>query len=189
MAMLSFTQAQEPTPTLSQDPLTGEQLAVYRTFLRFYANGRNKTLQVADVTERLDSSEVKQDSDCAESFGRVEFESPKQNNPTVHTLAPSLAVAGRIALVDSVKQAETVKLNDPSQTIREGKPVDRAVSDAFASGFLTLSEIAFDRDHRKAVMSYRFVCGRLCGNGAVVMLRRVGRKWKVTKPTCGESIS
>jgi hypothetical protein len=90
---------------------------------------------------------------------------------------------------DPAKQSKTVRQNDPSKTMREGKSVDHAVKDAFASGLLTLSEIAFNKDHSKAVMSYSFFCGRLCGNGAVVMLKRVGRKWKVTKQSCGEWVS
>jgi hypothetical protein len=146
-------------------------------------------LYVADTTEWLDLSELKQDADCSRSFGHLEFDEPKQSDPTVYRLDPSLAVAGRIALVDSAYQSEKVRKNDPSKTMREGKPVDRAVSDAVASGLLTLSEIAFDKEHNKAVMSFGFFCGKLCGNGAVVMLKRVGRNWKVAKRSCGAWVS
>jgi len=189
LTTLSFAQSEEVKPKLSKNPLTSEQVAVYQTFLGFITNGSNKMIHVADTTEWLDISDVKQDTDCTQSFGRMEFDDPKQSDPTVHTLASNLAVAGHIALVDPARQTEKVKQNDPSKTMREGKSVDRAVTDAFASGLFTLSEIVFDKDHRKAVMSYSFFCGKLCGNGAVVMLKRVGGKWKITKQSCGEWVS
>jgi hypothetical protein len=189
LTALSFAQSEDIKPKLSKNPLTAEQLAVYQTFLRFYTNDSDNVLYVADTTEWLDISDVKHDADCSQSFGQMEFDSPKQTDPTIHTLDHNLAVDGHIALVDSAGQSEKVKQNDPSKTMREGKSVDRAVNDAFASGLLTLSEIVFDKDHGKAVMSYSFFCGKLCGNGAVVLLKRVGRKWRVTKQSCGEWVS
>lgn len=189
LAALSFAQSEDINPKLSKNPLTAEQVAVYQTFLRSYANGSDNVLHVADTTEWLDISNVKLDADCSQSFGQMEFDNPKQTDPIVHMLDPNLAVVGHIALVDSAGQAEKVKQNDPSKTMSEGKSVDRAVNDAFASGLLTLSEIVFDKNHSKAVMSYSFFCGKLCGNGAVVLLKRVGRKWRVTKQSCGEWVS
>lgn len=184
-----FAQSVDREAVLSKAPLTTEQVAVYQAFLRFYAKGGDTVLHVADTTDWLDWSELKQDADCSRSFGHLKFDEPKQSGPTVHRLDPSLVVAGRIELVDSAHQSEKVRENDPSKTMREGKGVDRAVSDAFASGLLSLSEIAFDKEHNKALMSFSFFCGKLCGNGAVVMLKRVGRNWKVTKRSCGESVS
>jgi|SRR5262244_2523524 len=186
---VGFAQSEDVKPTLSKSPLTEEQVAVYRAFLQFYEHGADKQLNVADTTEWLDVSELRQDSDCLKSFGQIDFESPEQAGPTVHTLAPTLAVAGRIVLVDPAHQKEKVRQNDPGKTMREGKSVDRAVNEAFASGLLTLSEIAFDKEHRRAVMSFSFFCGRLCGNGGTVMFKRVGHKWKLVKQSCGEWVS
>jgi hypothetical protein len=175
--------------TLSNRPLTAERIAVYQAFLRFYTNGSDKVLHVADTTESLATSDIKQDADCQRSFGQFEFENSNQDSLAVHTLDSGLAVPGRIALVDSARQSQAVKQNDPSKTMQEGKSVDRAVTEAFASGLLSLSEIAFDKSHRKALMSYTFSCGKLCGNTATVMLKHVGRNWKVTKQSCGEGVS
>jgi hypothetical protein len=183
-----LAQSEDRKPTLSKDPLTAERIAVYQGFLRFYAKGGDTVLYVADTTDWLDLADLKQDEECSRSFGHLEFDEPKQSNPVVHRLDSSLVGAGRIALVDSAHQSEKVKENDPSKTIREGKSVDRAVSDAVASGLLSLTEIAFDKHHSRAVMGFSFYCGRLCGNGAVVVLKRVGRKWKV-KESCAESVS
>lgn len=189
LTTFSLTQSDDVKPTLSKNPLTDEQVAVYRAFLQFYEHGTDKQLNVADTTEWLDMSELRQDSDCLESFGQIDFENVQQGRPTVHALAPNLAVAGRIVLVDPARQKETVKQNDPGKTMHEGKPVDRAVSEAFTSGLLTLSEVVFDKDHRRAVMSFSFFCGKLCGNGGIVMLKRVGHKWKITKQSCREWVS
>ena len=186
---LSFAQSEIAKPRVSKEPLTAEQVAVYQTFLRFFTNGDDKVLHVANMTEELNVSEMSKDADCSQSFGPVKFETPNPTQATVHMLVSNLTVPGHIAFVDPAQQSEKIRQNDPSKTMREGKPVDHAVKDAFASGLLTLSEIAFNRDHSRAVLSYSFFCGRLCGNGAVVMLKRVGRKWKVTKQSCGEWIS
>ena len=189
LTMVSFAQSEEVKPTLSKNPLTAEQIAVYRAFLQFYEHGTDKELNVANTTDWLDVSELRQDSDCSESFGRVEYENAQPGGPSVHTLTPNLAVAGRIVLVDPARQTEKVKQNDPSKTVHEGRSVDHAVSTAFASGLLTLSEIVFDKDHHRAVMSFSFFCGKLCGNGGIVMFKRVGQKWKITKQSCREWIS
>lgn len=189
LAKEAVAQSEDRKPALSKDELTAEQVAVYRAFLRFYAKGSDRVLYVADTTDWLGASDIKEDADCSRSFGQIEFDEPKRSGPTIHRLNSSLAIAGRIALVDSVSQSEKVRQNDPSKTMREGKPVDRAVSDAFTSALLTLSEIIFDKNHRKAVMSFSFSCGKLCGNTAIVMLRQVDGHWKVTEQTCGEGVS
>jgi hypothetical protein len=92
-------------------------------------------------------------------------------------------------LVDAEQQNAQIRKNDPSRTMAGGKPVKDAVSAAFASGLLELSEIAFDKEHHYAVMSFRFVCGGLCGHGATLVLEKVEDKWKPTKRSCHEWIS
>jgi len=72
------------------------------------------------------------------------------------------------------------KALDDHQKITD-EQLDQSVKSAFDTGLFTLSEIAFDRDHRRAVLSYSFVCGRLCGNGNTLVLRKVGHNWKVLK--------
>ena len=185
----ALAQSEDRKPTLGKDRLTAEQVAVYRAFLRFYAKGSDRVLYVANSTDWLDVSDVKEDADCSRSFGQIEFDDSKGSGPTTHRLDSSLAIARHIALVDSASQSEKIRQNDPSKTMREGKPVDRAVSDAFASALLTLSEIVFDKNHHKAVMSFSFSCGKLCANTAIVMLKQVGRHWKITEQSCGEGVS
>jgi hypothetical protein len=75
----------------------------------------------------------------------------------VHKLYPQMTLLENVVFVDPKKQLAVIKENDPSHTIRQGKPVDEAVENAFGSGLLTLSEIAFDKTHQYAVMSFSFV--------------------------------
>jgi hypothetical protein len=75
----------------------------------------------------------------------------------VHKLYPQMTLLENVGFVDPKKQLAAIKENDPSHTIRQGKPVDEAVENAFGSGLLTLSEIAFDKTHQYAVMSFSFV--------------------------------
>jgi hypothetical protein len=92
-------------------------------------------------------------------------------------------------LVDPEQQAAAVKANDPSKTMAEGKAVEEAVNKAYSSGLLTLSEIAFDKKHQVAAMSFSFWCGRLCGHGGIVVFKKTGKHWKMTKKICAEWVS
>ena len=46
-------QDDEPKPVLSQDPLTAEQIAVYRAMLAHYTKGEDVALNIANVTDPL----------------------------------------------------------------------------------------------------------------------------------------
>jgi hypothetical protein len=92
-------------------------------------------------------------------------------------------------LVDPQKQTKTVRSNDPSKTIHKGKPVEDAVENAFSTALFSMSEIAFDREHRFAVVSYRFWCGSLCGNGSTLVFKKVKGEWRNANRHCGGWIS
>ncbi|HLY98468.1 MAG TPA: hypothetical protein VKT33_05315 [Candidatus Angelobacter sp.] len=184
--MISFAtlaQTEEPKPMVSDDPLTSEQIAVYRAFLQGYNNGSGSTLNLANVTDIWGdpSLDVKQGQGCLKG---IHLENIKLAKSTVHR-TDALASANLI-IVDPAKQNEQVRRNDPSTALREGsKTVDDAVKDAFSSGLLTLSEIAFTKDHQWAVMSFSFHCGMLCGHGSVIVLHKNQGVWKITKRNCG----
>lgn len=73
--------------------------------------------------------------------------------------------------------------------MRKGVSVDAAVNNAFKNGLFELSEIAFDKAHRRAIVSYSFVCGSLCGNGGVWLFEKVDGVWKKSENVCGGWIS
>ncbi len=179
-----------PEPKISDEPLTTQQIAVYRAVLRDYLRGSDGALNLADKTEPLDPS----DKAC---FKGIEMEGSKKTVPLIHRLEPSLVVDTKIVLVDSERQQATVKENDPQNLIKKAiddhekvtdEQLDQSVKQAFQSGLFTLSEIAFDQEHRRAVVAYSFVCGMLCGHGNTLVLKKIGQNWRVTK-RCGGWIS
>lgn len=182
---------QETTPTISKKPLSADQIAIYRLFLEKYDQGGERPLHLAKQTEPLDEPTGKEDDEtgalaCLE---RLKIAPEKDAIGIVHVLDPSLAIPGRVVLVDPEQQAAAVKANDPSKTMAEGKTVEEAVNRAYSSGLLTLSEVAFDKKHHVAAMSFSFWCGRLCGHGGIVVFKKTGEHWKMTNKVCAEWVS
>jgi len=168
---------------VSDAPLTSKQLAIYRVVLVNYLKGSGRVLNLANITEPFDEP----DTACVPGLdSRV----AKRSASTVHRIASSFVAGTKITLVDSSRQQATIKESDPQNLMRKAlddhqkitdEQLDQSVKSAFDTGLFTLSEIAFDREHRRAVLSYSFVCGRLCGNGNTLVLRKVGHNWKVLK--------
>jgi hypothetical protein len=168
---------------VSDAPLTSKQLAIYRVVLVNYLKGSGRVLNLANITEPFDEP----DTACVPGLdSRV----AKRSASTVHRIASSFVAGTKITLVDSSRQQATIKESDPQNLMRKAlddhqkitdEQLDQSVKSAFDTGLFTLSEIAFDREHRRAVLSYSFVCGRLCGNGNTLVLRKVRHNWKVLK--------
>jgi hypothetical protein len=102
-----------------------------------------------------------------------------------------------IVLVDPDQQGKKIKENDPQKLLQRsigGKEkvtesqIDDSVKKAYESGLFTLSEIAFDKAHIQAMVSYSFICGSLCGNGETLILKKVGEEW-VVSGRCGQWVS
>lgn len=179
-------------PILSKDALTSDQIAIYRTFLEHYNNGGEKLLHVANRTEALVRAEQDEPDEAPGAdacLKGIKIAWDKQVTGVEHILDASLAVPGRVVLVDPEQHAAVVKANDPSKTMREGKSTEDAVDTAFSSGLLTLSEIAFDKSHHAAVMSFSFWCGRTCGHGAILVFRKKRGHWTISKKPCLEFVS
>src|SRR5579871_2491666 len=165
-AVLSWSlQEAGPQPALSDSQLTTEQIAVYRAFLQRYLEEPDRTLNIANVTDVLDFSqfEMKQGKGCLRGIFLENFQ---QAHTVVHRVGPEVSISSKIAIVDPQKQAIQIKGNDPGTALLKGeKDVDTAVNRAFASGLFTFSEVAFNKSHTWAVMTYSFHCGMLCGHG------------------------
>jgi hypothetical protein len=154
-------------PNVSKEPLTDEQIAIYRAVLRNYMKESYGALNVSNRTEPLQLSRRFVDKDCIKG---IALEIVANSVPVVHKLSRAVAINARITLVDAEQQRRKIKEGD------------------FATGLFTLSEIAFDKPHRYALAYYSFVCGGLCGQGSMLVLQKVGDKWKLSK-TCGAWIS
>lgn len=94
-----------------------------------------------------------------------------------------------VRLVNPNDQNGMIAQYDPDTLIREGRPVKEAVDEAFDNGLFSLSEIVFDTERRNALVSYKFVCGELCGSSNTWLFEKVNGQWKKTDRTCGGWVS
>jgi hypothetical protein len=185
IAAAAALHAQEAKPKVSDKPLTAEQLAVYRVILHGWTDDGKSTVNLGIETGPL-STGASDAGECAKGLN-LEPDSPALVHRFRATDLPQLG-SDKIGLVDPEKQTEEIKENDPERTIGKGRSIDDAVSNAFAHGLVTLSEIRFDKDHKHAMVSYSFFCGGLCGNGGAVVLEKIDGVWK-RKTSCSDWIS
>jgi hypothetical protein len=178
----------EPKPVLSKDPLTAEQIAVYRAVLMRYTGGGDTALNIANVTDPFGAG-----SEFTGGCPKEDAAPP----PAIHRLDPAIALNSKMVLVDPHKQKEMIEKNDPQNLLttstKDHEPVsdkdlDKSVQTAFATGLFRFSEIVFNKQHTRAVLEYGFVCGWLCGHGNTVILKKVRGRWKVRK-TCSSWIA
>ena len=192
ISLTAVTQEQDeiPAPKLSTEPLTSEQIAIYRAVLKNYLKGSDGKLNLANTTEPFDKSI----STCLEG---IEENAIKKASLVVHRIEPLLVQNTNIVLVDPDKQQTTIEKNDPQNLIKRSiddhekvtdDQLDQSVKQAFDTGLFRLSEIVFDKTYHHAVVSYSFVCGGLCGNGTRLILTKFAGGWKVTK-RCGGWVS
>ena len=106
-----------------------------------------------------------------------------------HVLPSAVLPSKGTKLVDSRDQAAIVRQNDLGGTTRARKVTEDTVKEVFASGLFSMSEIVFDKTHHYAIVSYAFLCGSLCGNGAGLVLEKDGNEWKITSRQCGGWVS
>jgi hypothetical protein len=189
--MCAVAQDKTPKPKVSDEPLTAEQMAVYRAVLQEYPKGSDGALNLANRTEPLERSDLEE-----ECIKGIELE-PKNSVGVVHKLDASVAFGPKIVQVDPDRQEQQVEENDPQKLLKSAiddheqvtnKQLDDSAKKAFETGLFSLSEIQFDKQHTRAVVAYSFVCGGLCGNGNTLVLKKVGQKWRVSK-RCGGWVS
>jgi hypothetical protein len=199
-AILSFSlnpiltaQEELPKPVLSNHPLTADEVAIFRAVLKGYLKGSRGVLLLADATTPIEQSPTSVRTCAAEISARLDPDA----RTMIHHIEPSVIAGLKIKLVDPSVQDKEVKQNDPQrvihQAIDEGmqvtnKQLDDSLTKAFASGLFTLSEIVFNPKHVRAVVTYSFYCGSLCGNGNTLTLKKVGKIWRVSKH-CGGWVS
>lgn len=190
LSLRAFTQENAPRPKVSDDPLTTEQIAVYRAVLSDFLKGSDGALNLANIIEPLDQS-------SKACFRGMDAGVIKESASVVHRLEPSLVTDTKIVLVDPDRQQKAIEENDPQKLIKKAvdengkvtdEQVDESVKNAFNTALFTLSEIVFDKQHRRAAVAYSFACGMLCGNGNTLVLKKVGHDWRVTK-RCGGWVS
>lgn len=170
---VSFTQDQ-PKPTVSADPLPVEQLAVYHAVVSQWMGKDKRKVNLANQTDSAGGMNAEESKDCEKG---LDLEPPSS---TVHRIRPqdldSILPAG-LNLIDPDAGSEEIRKNDPENFIRDPNAVDKAVENGFAHGMLSLGEIRFDKGHNHAMVSFSFVCGRLCGHGDTLILMKTAKGW------------
>lgn len=165
--------------------LSTDEIAVYKAVLHQW-NSDGRTLNVANRTFPLDA--VSSGSSC-ECLRNLDLQNLASASHSSHYLTRDVFPERNIRLVDEDVQRTAIQTNDPHNGMAAGKSVEKAVNDAFVSGLFSLSEIAFDRDHREALVSYGFVCGSLCGSGGTWLLEKVDGVWKKADRVCSGWVS
>jgi hypothetical protein len=176
-------------PVKATTPLSEDEAAIYKAVLRHYSKGENAALNVAQNTYPLDPSSPMSGLQGETCLKDIRLDNLSTTAHSFHELKPDVLPGKKMQLVDPEKQGKIVRSNDPSTTIRKGKKVDNAVESAFATALFSMSEIAFDKEHRFAVVSYRFWCGSLCGHGSTLVFEKVNGVWRNANRNCGGWIS
>lgn len=174
---------------ISAASLSADEVAVYGVVLHQWNSVGRISLNISDRTFTLDTaSSTSSDSNC-ECLRDLEVQSLVSASHSIHVLTQAVFPKRNVRLVDADKQLTTIRHNDPHDGMAEGKSVKKTINDAFASGLFSMSEIAFDQNHRQALVSYSFVCGSLCGNGGTWLLEKVNGIWRRTDRVCGGWVS
>ncbi|MGD0791531.1 MAG: hypothetical protein ABR920_07145 [Terriglobales bacterium] len=169
--------------------MSEDEVAIYRAVIQSWVSDDPTSLNVSARTFPLDESSPSSGVSECECLKGIQVESLLSAFHSFHYLTPDALPRRNMRLVDADKQAIIVARNDPGNIIGKGKPLEGAVRNAFATGLFSMSEIAFDREHRHALVSYSFSCGSLCGNGATFVFEKVGGEWKRTDRMCGGWVS
>src|ERR1700722_6671234 len=169
--------------------LSADEVAIYKAVLQHYSSCGTANLQVAVATYPLNPDSPTSGLAAPDCLKGIQLENLSAVSHSFHELPPDVLTGKSMTLVDPKKQAKIVYSNDPSKTIREGMPVENAVKDAFATALFSMSEIAFDKEHHFAVVSYHFWCGSLCGNGSTIVFERANGAWTNAHRNCGGWVS
>jgi hypothetical protein len=178
---ISFTSSK---PTKDSAPLSADEIASYQAILSKHTAKHATPLNVANTTVPFVA-----DTSTSGCLKGITLDDLLAASHSFNQLTEEVVSRINAKLVNPKKHSKIARANDPSRTIREGKPVEDAVRDAFVTGLFSMSEIAFDKEHRYAVVSYSFWCGRLCGQGATVVVERINGVWREANRDCGNWIS
>ncbi|HKF21906.1 MAG TPA: hypothetical protein VKE93_10070 [Candidatus Angelobacter sp.] len=184
--VVSWAMAQDYSqkPELSKEPLTTEQIAIYRAVLAEFVKGRDGTLNLYYKT--YPSAYWVWVPECVKYAEQETV--PK--SMVVHLLDPAVALSPKMVLVDPQRQQPEVKKDDSQNAVRQGNETTQGqngndANEVFRKGLFTFSEIVFDQGHRHALLTYSFSCPGLCGHSKTLVLEKVNGTWKITKECLG----
>jgi hypothetical protein len=175
----ALASAQLDQRQISSSPFTLEQTEVYQAFLADYRRGGSQhEINVAGVTDILQPDDGDY-SGCMKGFAKA---LPAK---VIHRLTEDFGQRNHLRIVDP----KLHKVEDPEDGMQRGQSVESAVKSGFDTGLLTLSEIIFDLNHKRAAFHYSFYCGRLCAHSETVVYEKRRGRWRPSKNSCGYGIS
>jgi hypothetical protein len=169
-------------PRESQQVTRSDEQDIYGMFLDRWTRGSAQIIQIARIAQSPPAEAMAEFATCLNGqtlAGLTGSELPLQLSET------ALARRANVRLVDPKEW----RPRDPGPAMAIGKPTSKAVSEGFAAGLLTLSRMIFDKEHKVAIFSYSFVCGRLCGSGGAVIFDKTTAGWKQRAVHCGGWVS
>lgn len=169
-------------------PLDADEVAIYKAVIQQWNSNVQAALNVSAETFSLDTTFPSETSECG-CWAGFSAENLLKASHSFHILTENDLPKNGVRLVHFREQYATVAQNDPGVAIPNGRSVEDAVDTAFANGLFSMSEVVFDKDHHRALVSYAFNCGVLCGSGSTWILEKVDGQWKKTDRACGGWVS
>jgi len=173
-------------PPARRGKLTSDETAVYRAVLKQWLAGDRDPLNVSVATYPLD---VLSETLTCECLKGIDHRSLLLASNSMHSLTSDILPRENVRLVDPDSRKRLAADNDMGNSIASNRSVETAVDEAVRNGLFSLSEIAFDTEHRRAIVSYSFVCGLLCGSGRTLVLEKICDEWKPAEFECGGWVS
>jgi len=188
---LFFTPSRLPTKKAGRStvPLSQDETTIYKAVIGKWTSHAKARLNLSVTTYPLNQSLAEISVSNCGCVQDIYVEESSAAFRSFHRLSQVVLTGNEVTLVDPRAQGAIVRANDPHSTVIKGKSVKEAVATAMDAGLFSLSEIAFDRDHRYAIVSYSFWCGLLCGSGATLVFEKIGPDWKATERECGGWVS
>ncbi len=173
-------EAKSKQPVKNAEELGSDEIAFYRILIGRWSSGER--VKVSSKTFPLELDRI----DCA-CFKGVDPAAVLAASHTYRHLTRDV-LPGKHAILVS-PGFEAAHIRDPHEGMQQGERVEVAVNKAFENGLFSLSQIALDKEHSRAIVSYSFYCGSTCGNGYTMLFEKVKGEWKETDRTCGGYIS
>lgn len=155
---------------------------IYGAFLGQWAGKDPSLINVSNTVDLPPSEAIEQYEQCAGKNGA------KDGRQTTYSDAKDLISIRNPSHVHFV-DPKTWHFQDPGTLISKGQSVESAVDAGMAQGLMTLSAITFNGRRDTAWFTYSFVCGRLCGNGGIVIFKKTSKRWTRDNRRCSSWMS
>lgn len=167
-------------PPRNRGVLTADEVVLYKLVLAQWLGKDRRPLILSRETYPFDVIFQPPSCVCMKGF---EFESLSSASHSVHTLTPEVLPRNNIRFLEENGAATYSSMSKK----REEAP-RIPISDP-EHGVFSLSEIVFDREHRRALISYSYGCGLLCGSGRTMVFAKSDGEWKLVSLECGGWVS